>query len=131
MDQTRSEIEASILDELRGLEGRFWREVQGELQEGAGECAIWILLYEDSVPSESHDALCEILRPRMEAMAPVDFTVAYCVLTEMLETTVDTLMSNAEILAAWRDPALGKTRVSRARPEFSVFKHALSGNRPD
>lgn len=130
MTQMPAEYEAKVLKELRALNGTMWREVKGELQERDGEFAIWILLYEDSDPRESHASFCEVVFPVMEALEPIQFTVSYSVLTDILDTSVDILMDNDEIRAALNKEGFGKNTMSRARQKFSVFDAQVSGRKP-
>lgn len=130
MTASRAEIEAQLLAALRAQNGLAWCEVQGELQERDGECAIWVLLYEDSDPQESHRILCDLVSPVMQDMEPVQFTVSYSILTELLDISVDTLMDNDEILGALEDISFGKNPMSRTRQPFTVFQSAVSGTKP-
>lgn len=130
MKNHRAAIEREVLETLRSQVGEHWCEVEGELQEGFGECALWILLYEDSDPLISHQALCDVLRPVMESMEPVEFTVTYTVLTEVFDIAVDQRMNNAEILAALDDPTFAKRSMSRPRGQISPFAAKTSGLRP-
>lgn len=124
------DIQTEVLDALQRLEGLYWREAAGELQENYKEFALWILLYEDSNVRESHRALCDILQPLMALLEPNQFTVSYIILTDKLDIQVDMLNTNREILAAGDDPKFAQSPVTSSRNKHSIFKTMVSGKRP-
>lgn len=126
----RLELEPEILARLAAREGDVWQEVQGEQQDGFEEFAVWILLYEDSDPKESHAAFVGIVTPFMEAIAPTQFTVSYSILTDTMDIYVDGVMDNDEILSALDDPRFGKRLISSARKPRTPFVSAVSTKRP-
>jgi hypothetical protein len=123
-------IRQITLAEMRLSIGQHWREVQGELQLSHNEMPTWILLYEDSDLPAAHRALCDILAPYMDEVAPVQFTVSYTLLTEAFEITLDTLMDNDDILGALDRPGFGKMPETAARDTSGIFGATLSGRRP-
>lgn len=70
------------LKDLASHNGRFWKEAVGELQSQYNEIVLWVLLYQDGDLSESHAALCETLRPHMNALAPLQIVLFYEVAIE-------------------------------------------------
>jgi hypothetical protein len=123
-------IRQTTLAALRQFIGRYWQEVQGELQLSHNEMPTWILLYQDSDVAESHQVLRDILAPYMEQIDPVQFTVSYTMLTDAFDITVETLMDNDEILDALNRPGFGKLPDTTPRQANGVFGAALSGLRP-
>ncbi len=130
MKADKALLEQEVIAALRQHDGGLWREVQGELQESYDEFALWVLLFEDSDPQESHRGFCNIVAPFMTQLEPAQFTVSYTVLTDIFDISVDTLMSNDEIKAAVSSPTFAKTVMTRARGPLSPFTSKLSGNRP-
>jgi len=125
-----NDAEEEILKILKAEEGLFWREVQLELQAHYEEIPIWILLFEDSDLHESHFRLAEILKPWMEVIAPVQFRVSYTILKGPLEITLETAMSNDEILEGLNSLDFGKYPQVSERSELTMFDSKDSGLRP-
>ncbi len=123
-------IRQTTLAALRVHVGRYWQDVQGELQLSHNEMPTWILLYQDSDPVEAHRVLCDVLRPYMEQADPVQFTVSYTMLTDAFDITLESLMDNDEILDALDRPGFGKVPSTSQRQAGGVFGAVVSGLRP-
>ncbi|MDQ8731063.1 hypothetical protein [Bradyrhizobium sp. LHD-71] len=86
----------AALNELASRNGIHWKEAVGELQSQYNEIVIWVLLYVDGDLPQTHAALCETLRPHMNALAPLQIVLFY-------EVAIDAKVMGASAFAAKLD----------------------------
>ncbi len=88
--------------ELEALNGGIWKAAFSELQMPYNEFAIWILLYEDSDLTEVHKTFQAVISPLLPRIEPLHAAVSYLLIADGIETQVDFLDTNAEIMEEGR-----------------------------
>ena len=125
-----TEVFQTLLSTLKTHEGEYWKEVQGELQLANEECPFWVLLFEDSDLAQSHSIFAKTIRPVMQQVEPLQFTVAYKILKDDFDITLDTFMDNDEILDADGSADIGSIPDITKRGPLTPFYSQNSGSRP-
>lgn len=115
---------------LEQQNGTLWKEVVTELHSPNLEMPFWILLYEDGDIEQAHSAFKSVVQAHTALIAPVQCTVAYVILTETAEISVDFLNDTSEILAAPQTRKLALYPDSAPRSGHSIFETQVSGKRP-
>ena len=118
-----------LVDALSAHNGTAWKEVYSEPHLHYNEIPIWVLLYEDSVPEQSHAVFRRSIVPFLDGLSGVELTLMYYVVRErqryhldFLTTTSHILSSDggAEALGAWQKQSNAKvwlfTSFDSARP---------------
>lgn len=95
----------ALLDALKARDGREWKAARGELPMPYEELALWVLVHEGSDLDAVHAALRGIVAPFLPRLSPVHVAVAYALILDGIETQLDFLGTNAELLEPGR--ALG------------------------
>lgn len=91
------EIRNETLGKLREGVGRYWKEVENQIQINYNEIPTWILLYEDSDIEESHAEFSRVVSPYFSEMGDVNFTVTYTIFKDGMDVQIDFLNDNNKI----------------------------------
>ena len=110
-----TEIEWRVLKDLQALEGRAWKEAQGEYHGAYEEMAVWILLERAEDIEPAHKKFLRVISAYSDL---VRFTVSYSVKMPMGEMLLDALSGNDEI---YRAHSLGANPEMK-RGAGSVFR---------
>lgn len=95
----------ALLDALKARDGLEWKAARGELQMPHEELALWVLVREGSDLDAVYATLRGIVAPFLPRLSPVHVAVAYALILDGIETRLDFLDTNAELLDPGR--ALG------------------------
>ena len=116
--QSPMEIEWRVMEDLQALDGRYWKEAQGEYHGAYEEMAVWILL----AKAEDIDAAHKKFRDVISAYAHLArFTVSYSVRVPEGEMLLEFFSDNDEIDGAGGSRPLGLNPVLK-RSGLSVFR---------
>lgn len=103
-------LHGRMLSALMVHQGTAWKEVISELHLHYNEIPVWVLLYEDSVPEESHGVFRRAIVPFLDELGTaVQMTLMYYVVRgnerfhlDFLTSTSDILSASGEALGAWQ-----------------------------
>jgi hypothetical protein len=116
--QSPMEIEWRVMEDLQALDGRCWKEAQGEYHGAYEEMAVWILL----AKAEDIDAAHRKFRDVISAYSDLArFTVSYSVRVPDGEMLLEFLAGNDEIDGIGLDRPLGSNPTLK-RSGSSVFR---------
>jgi hypothetical protein len=115
--QSPLEIEWRVMEDLQALDGRHWKEAQGEYHGAYEEMAVWILLEKAEDIEAAHRKFRDVIAPYA---CLARFTVSYSAKVPEGEMLLEFLDGNAEIDGVGMH-ALG-SKPTLKRSNHSVFR---------
>ncbi len=116
-----------IVAALQAHIGTAWKEVYSEPHLHYMEIPVWVLLYDDSDPSEVHGVFRRTIVPFLDGLGELQLTLMYYVVRDGVRYHLDFLGNTAEILSADGE-ALGEWQKESAS-RFWLFT-ANNSQRP-
>ena len=112
------EIEWRVMEDLQALDGRYWKEAQGEYHGAYEEMAVWILLTKAGDIDAAHRKFRDVISAYSDLAR---FTVSYSVRVPDGEMLLEFLAGNDEIDGIGLHRPLGSNPTLK-RSGGSVFR---------
>lgn len=116
--QSPMEIEWRVMEDLQALDGRYWKEAQGEYHGAYDEMAVWILLTKADDIDAAHRKFRDVISAYSDLAR---FTVSYSVRVPEGEMLLEFLAGNDDIDGVGLHRALGSNPTLK-RSGGSVFR---------
>ncbi|MGJ8605989.1 MAG: hypothetical protein ACSHXH_17870 [Marivita sp.] len=120
-DKDRMTMTQIVLSTLNSRTGADWKEVKAEPQPSYSEMVIWILLYENSDIQAVHQVFCDIMRPLVDDLQPLELALFYEEIEDEMIIGVDQRIGNESVFLALQQNNLGVNRKPRPRKNISFY----------